>query len=152
MMYDGLIHFLAHSESYKNLRFPSSSHWIKFPVSWKMLTSALLTLVALSQFVVGQTASPVPNTPHCLVTCSMQFCPTSQLQCLCVDKVSNITICALDTCDSADQATAEIIAAQVCGTVFWLRSLIASGYHELKYQHNHNHKYRCQLYQHQHQY
>jgi hypothetical protein len=83
-----------------------------------MLTSALLTLVALSQFVVGQTVTPLPNTPQCLLTCSMQFCPTSQLQCLCVDQVSNITICALDTCNSADQVTAETIAAQICCKLF----------------------------------
>lgn len=89
-----------------------------FPRFRKMLTSALLTLVTLSRFVVGQTVTPLPNTPQCLLTCSAKFCPTSQLQCLCVDEISNITVCALNTCNAADQATAGKIGAQICGTMF----------------------------------
>jgi len=80
-----------------------------------MLTLVVLFFATFAQFVLGQVVSPPPNTPPCLITCGLQYCPTGEMQCECVDQVSNITICVLANCSSSDVTLAGQIASQICG-------------------------------------
>src|SRR5277367_186927 len=79
-----------------------------------MHTLVVFLFATLAQFVLGQVISPPAGTPQCLITCGQQFCPTSEFQCECVDQLSNITVCVLSTCSTADQAAAAQIGGEIC--------------------------------------
>lgn len=85
------------------------------------MIAPLIALLAVVGGVVAQTSSATPNTagiPQCLLTCSQQSCPDlTDLQCICVTKLTEITACALQSCSQADLASASTIAAQQCAGV-----------------------------------
>jgi len=86
-----------------------------------MIAKGLVALLTVVSAVAAQTtaAAPAPNTagiPQCLLTCTQASCALTDIECICVTKLTEITSCALSSCSQADLSTASTIAAQQCGT------------------------------------
>jgi CFEM domain len=75
---------------------------------------SLVLVAALAQAALAQVIAPPPGTPQCLITCSGQYCPTAEQECICVTEFQNITLCVLSSCSGSDLTTAESLAPQLC--------------------------------------
>jgi hypothetical protein len=84
-----------------------------------MIATGLVALLSIASAVVAQStaaAGSPPNIPACLLTCTQKSCPTSDLTCICITHLTDITSCALASCSQADLALASTLAADQCGT------------------------------------
>jgi hypothetical protein len=79
-----------------------------------MFVYALVIVAAIAQAALAQVLMPPPGTPQCLITCSGQYCPTAEEECICVTQIQNITLCILSGCTGADLTAAESLAPQLC--------------------------------------
>src|SRR5436305_7207228 len=94
-----------------------------------MLGKSLVALLSVAGAVAAQATTATPNTagiPQCLLTCTQNSCALTDLQCICVTHLTDITACALSSCSQADLASASTIAAQQCGMYLSFLVLIFS--------------------------
>lgn len=78
-----------------------------------MIAKGLFALLSIASAVAAQSTAGIPQ---CLLTCSQKSCPDlTDLTCICVTHLTDITACALSSCSQADLATASTVAAQQCG-------------------------------------
>ena len=79
-----------------------------------MIASTFFVIAAIAQAAFAQMISPPPGTPQCLIACSNQFCPTSEMSCICQQELQDITACVLTNCSGADLTAAESLAPRLC--------------------------------------
>jgi hypothetical protein len=78
-----------------------------------MRYTGLVALLSLASTIVAQTP---PAIPQCLLTCTKTSCPVlTDLQCICITHINDITTCALASCSQADLTTAASLASAQCG-------------------------------------
>jgi CFEM domain len=119
-----------------------------------MIASLFFVIISLVPNALAQSVAPPPGTPQCAISCSNEFCPTSDLTCICVTELSPITSCILANCTGSDLTAAENLGPQLCGKKTAIDGIDSyfSQPHERHAQYRYSHHHGHGGYSHKHHY